>query len=96
MDRVIDAEGFEGKTFPPFWHPCFDLSEGIFLLVFCRRSFGSVRLESRNPPWRYFFTFRDFSAEGFLVRTFKRPKPLGVLFAHFVTLVPKDFWFGPF
>ena len=66
--------GLEEKRLPPFWHPCFDLSEGIFLLVFCRMSFGSVRLESRNPPflpkvevpWLYFCTFRVFSSEGFV------------------------------
>ena len=60
-------------------------------MVFCRRSFGSVRLKSRNPPWRYFGTFRDFSAEGFLVLTFKRSKPLGIRFALIVLFVPKVF-----
>ena len=87
VDRVIDAEGFEGKTSPPFLASMFRSFRGYF---------DSVRLKSRNPPWRYFGTFRDFSAEGFLVQTFKKPKPLGVLFAHFVTLLPKVFWFGPF
>ena len=88
--------GLKEKRLPPFWHPCFDLSEGIFLLVFCRRSFGSVRLKSQNPLWRYFCTFRDFSAEGFLVQTFKKPKALGICFALFVPFLPKVFWFGPF
>ena len=37
-----------------------------------------------------------FVPKVFLVRTFKRPKSLGVHFALIVPFVPKVFWFGPF
>jgi len=45
--------------------------------------------------WRSFCTYCAYFAEGFLVRTFKRLKPLGVLFALIMPIVPKVFWFGP-
>jgi len=41
--------------------------------------------------WRSFCTYCAYFAEGFLVRTFKRSKPLGVLFALIVPIVPKVF-----
>ena len=40
VDRMIDAEGSDGKTSPPFWHPSFDSSEGIF---------GSDLFKGRGP-----------------------------------------------
>ena len=75
------------KCIPLFWHPCFDHSEGIFLFVLCRRSFGSLRFKGRSPL---------FLPKVVCFGPFERSKPLGVLFALFVPLVPKVFWFGPF
>ena len=49
-----------------------------------------------EAPWRSFCTYCVFFAEGFLVWTFKRSKPLGVHFALIVPLVPKVFWFRSF
>ena len=53
------------KRLPPFWHPCFDRSEGIFLFLLRRRFFVSDLLKGRSPlafflhilcPWcRRFF-----------------------------------------
>ena len=37
---MIGAEGSDGKTSPPFWHPSFDSSEVIF---------GSDLLKCRRP-----------------------------------------------
>src|SRR6185437_3617452 len=64
------------------------------LCLLCRRFFGSD-LSKVEAPWRSFCTYCAFCAEGFLVLTFKRSKPLGVLFALIVLFVPKVFWFGP-
>ena len=79
--------GLKEKRLPPFWHPCFDHSEGIFLFVLCRRSFGSVRFKGRSSL---------LLPKVVCFGPFERSKPLGVLFALFVPFLSKVICFGPF
>ena len=84
---MIGAEGSDGKTSPPFWHPSFDSSEVIF---------GSDLLKCRSPLAFVLHFLFILCRRFFWFGPFERSKPLGVRFVLIVPFVPKVFGFGPF
>ena len=61
VDRMMGAEGSDGKTSPPFLASIFRFFRGYFW-------FGPF--ERSEPPLHLFGIFCAFCAEGFLVRAF--------------------------
>ena len=84
---MIDAEGSDGKTSPPFLASIFRFFRGYFW-------FGPF--EMSKPLGVRFALFVYFVPKVFWFGPFERSKPLGVRFALIVPFVPNVFWFGPF